>query len=111
MAINTTALDDARTARETIIQCKELGVQISLDDFGTGYSSLNYFRTLPVDEIKIDRTFVMDMLADSDDAMIVEAIISLCRSFRRRVVAEGVESVPQSHEELSTLAALRVEAA
>ncbi|WP_339799989.1 EAL domain-containing protein [uncultured Marinobacter sp.] len=90
--LETTALDDAQIARKTIIQCKELGVQVSLDDFGTGYSSLNYFRNLPVDEIKIDKSFVMDMLHDTDDAMIVEAIISLCRSFKRRVVAEGVES-------------------
>ncbi len=90
--LETTALDDPKSARDTIVQCKELGVQVSLDDFGTGYSSLNYFRNFPVDEIKIDRTFVMDMLTDTDDAMIVEAIISLCGKFRRRVVAEGVES-------------------
>jgi diguanylate cyclase (GGDEF)-like protein len=69
-----------------------LGVRLSIDDFGTGYTSLAYLKRLPVDEIKIDKSFVMNMLADDDDATIVQSIISLAHNMRRRVVAEGVES-------------------
>lgn len=72
--------------------CRELGVDISLDDFGTGYSSLDLFRRLPAKEIKIDRSFVMDMLDNNDSDMIVSAIVSLSKSFKRRLVAEGIES-------------------
>lgn len=90
--LETTAMDDPDVAIEAIRACRELGVAVSLDDFGTGYSSLSYFRKLPVDEIKIDRSFVRELAGSSDDNMIVEAIIGLSRSFRRRVVAEGVET-------------------
>ncbi len=68
--------------------CRELGVDISLDDFGTGYSSLDLFRRLPAKEIKIDRSFVMDMLDNSDSDMIV----SLSKSLKRRLVAEDIET-------------------
>lgn len=90
--LETTAMDDTETALKNLIACRELGVDISLDDFGTGYSSLDYFRRLPAQEIKIDRSFVMDMLVDTDDSMIVSAIISLSKSFNRRLVAEGIEN-------------------
>ncbi|WP_228702920.1 EAL domain-containing protein [Marinobacter gelidimuriae] len=63
-----------------------------LDDFGTGYSSLDHFRRLPAQEIKIDRSFVSDMLTNADDEMIVKSIISLSKNFKRRVVAEGIET-------------------
>jgi diguanylate cyclase (GGDEF)-like protein len=69
-----------------------LGVRLSIDDFGTGYTSLAYLKRLPVDEIKIDKSFVMSMLDDDDDATIVQSIINLAHNMRRRVVAEGVES-------------------
>ncbi|SHK12119.1 diguanylate cyclase (GGDEF) domain-containing protein [Marinobacter antarcticus] len=90
--LETTAMDDTETVLQNLKACRELGVDISLDDFGTGYSSLDYFRRLPAQEIKIDRSFVMDMLNDADDSMIVSAIVSLSKSFKRRLVAEGIES-------------------
>lgn len=90
--LETTAMDDTKTVLQNIEACRELGVDVSLDDFGTGYSSLDYLRRLPAQEIKIDRSFVMDMLTDTDDSMIVSAIVSLSKSFKRRLVAEGIES-------------------
>jgi diguanylate cyclase (GGDEF)-like protein len=90
--LETTAMDDTETVLKNLEACRELGVDVSLDDFGTGYSSLDYLRRLPAQEIKIDRSFVMDMLNDTDDAMIVSAIVSLSKSFKRRLVAEGIES-------------------
>ncbi|KAA1174165.1 EAL domain-containing protein [Marinobacter salinexigens] len=88
--LETTALDDIDMVVENLAFCRQQGVEIALDDFGTGYSSLNHFRKLDVQEIKIDRSFVSDML-DGEDGMIVEAILNLSHSFRRRTVAEGIE--------------------
>lgn len=90
--LETTAMDDTETVLKNLEACRELGVDVSLDDFGTGYSSLDYLRRLPAQEIKIDRSFVMDMLNDKDDGMIVSAIVSLAKSFNRRLVAEGIET-------------------
>lgn len=90
--LETTALTDLDAIITTIETCREMGVSVSLDDFGTGYSSLDYFRRLPVDEIKIDKSFVIDLMNDPDNEMIVDAICSLSRSFRRHLVVEGVES-------------------
>ena len=70
-----------------------VGVNFSLDDFGTGYSSLTYLRRLPASLIKIDQTFVLDMLNDEDDFAIVEGVITLAKSFKRDVIAKGVETI------------------
>nr|WP_281506103.1 EAL domain-containing protein [Chromohalobacter nigrandesensis] len=89
--LESTALDDAGLAASNIKACQALGVQLSLDDFGTGYASLSYLRKFSTNEIKIDRSFILGMLDDPEDEMIVEAIVALSKSFNRRVIAEGIE--------------------
>lgn len=90
--LETAALNDMEQAVELVSRCKQMGVHFSLDDFGTGYSSLSYLRRLPVDELKIDQSFVRDMLSDDDDRGIVQAVVQLATVFNRQVIAEGVES-------------------
>lgn len=91
--LESAALADMSCAAKVMAQCRELGVRFALDDFGTGYSSLAYFRTLPVDMIKIDQSFVRDMLVDADDHGIVQSVVQLARAFQRPVIAEGVETL------------------
>ncbi|MDX2366825.1 MAG: EAL domain-containing protein [Colwellia sp.] len=91
--LETSALDDVQHVSTTMNACMALGVNFALDDFGTGYSSLTYLRRLPASLIKIDQTFVRDMLNDPDDLAIVEGVIALAKSFKRDVIAEGVETI------------------
>jgi len=85
-------MDDPVMAMQTLDQLHKLGLRLSIDDFGTGYSSLAYLKRLPVDEIKIDKSFVMGMTADNDDEVIVRSTIDLGHNMGLKVVAEGVES-------------------
>jgi hypothetical protein len=96
--LETTALKDLSRISNVIRAGNELGVTFSLDDFGTGYSSLTYLKNLPASEIKIDRSFVRDMLDDRDDLSILVGIMGLARAFDRVPIAEGVEST--AHGEL-----------
>jgi len=86
---------DAESALVTLRRLKALGVQISMDDFGTGYSSLSYFRMFPFDKVKIDQSFVQDMIANPQSRAIIRSVIGLGRGLGVPVVAEGVETQEQ----------------
>jgi diguanylate cyclase (GGDEF)-like protein len=90
--LETSALEDLAQVFQSIRRCQALGVRFALDDFGTGYSSLTHLRHLPAEVIKIDQSFVRDMLEDGDDLAIVKGVIGLAAAFHREVIAEGVES-------------------
>ena len=85
---------DPVRALETMHSLAAMGISLSIDDFGTGYSSLSYLKRLPVDEVKIDKSFVLSMTVEEDDATLVRSIVDLARNLRLRVVAEGVEDAP-----------------
>ncbi|MDO8860257.1 EAL domain-containing protein [Haliea sp. E1-2-M8] len=91
--LESSALEDIQQVSRVIGECAALEVPFSLDDFGTGYSSLTYLKQLPARELKIDRSFVRNMLEDPDDLAILEGVLGLARAFSRSVIAEGVETV------------------
>lgn len=91
----TGLMEDINTAAQHLLSLRRSGALIAIDDFGTGYSSLSYLKSLPLDKIKIDKSFVQDLLEDEDDATIVRAIIQLGKSLGMQVIAEGVETVEQ----------------
>ena len=91
--LETSALDDVSQVSKIIEACTALGVDFALDDFGTGYSSLTYLKRLRVKTLKIDQSFVRDMLEDADDLAILQGVIGLAGAFKRQVIAEGVETV------------------
>jgi len=97
-----TIMQDASRAIQTLSEFHGLGIRISIDDFGTGYSSLSYIKKFPIHTLKIDRSFVIDLCENFDDAAIVKAIIAMAHSLKLKVVAEGVET----QEQLSFLRAL-----
>ncbi len=93
--LETSALRDVGQVSHVLAACREIGVSIALDDFGTGYSSLTYFKRLPVNTLKIDRSFVRDVLDDPEDLSILEGVLGLAVAFDRLAIAEGVETVDQ----------------
>jgi len=91
--LETSALQDITHVSSVILACHEMGVGFALDDFGTGYSSLTYLKRLPAGLLKIDQSFVRDMLDDPDDLAILNGVLGLASAFRRKSIAEGVETL------------------
>ena len=91
--VETSAIADVAQISQVLVGCRKIGVSFALDDFGTGYSSLTYLKGLPTNVIKIDQSFVRDMLDDPENLNILEGILGLASAFHRQVIAEGVETV------------------
>lgn len=94
--LESSAIGDMSRISEIMNECRSSGVKFALDDFGTGYSSLTYLKNLPADTLKIDQSFVRDMLVDKGDLALVQGIIGLSSAFNRTVIAEGVETPEHS---------------
>jgi diguanylate cyclase (GGDEF)-like protein/PAS domain S-box-containing protein len=93
--VETSALEEMDQVSQMLEGCRELGVMFALDDFGTGYSSLSYLKQLPADVLKIDQSFVRNILEDPEDLTILEGVLGLATAFRRSFIAEGVETAEQ----------------
>jgi len=91
----TMLMQDINAAQNTINQLSKLGVRLAIDDFGTGYSSLNYLKRFPINTVKIDRSFVVDLPSNADDMAITRAVIAMAHQLKMEVVAEGVETKEQ----------------
>jgi len=89
-------VEDENEILKTLRKLRDLGVLLSIDDFGTGYSSLSYLKRFPITTLKIDRSFICDILSDSEDAALTQAILSMAKSMNLKVVAEGVENAGQA---------------
>jgi diguanylate cyclase (GGDEF)-like protein len=90
-----TAMGDMEQGSNFVAELQQMGIRVSIDDFGTGYSSLGYLRRMPIDKIKIDRSFIMDMAGSDSDMMIVKTMITLAHGLGKRILAEGVEDENQ----------------
>ena len=97
----STLIEDIEDTAAALEHIKTLGIGVSIDDFGTGYSSLNYLKRLPIDQLKIDRSFVQDLTHDSNDQAIVAAIIAMAQKLELKIVAEGVEEAVQGESLLA----------
>ncbi len=89
------SMEDPKKTFEILRQLKDMGVQLAIDDFGTGYSNLNYLKRFPVDKLKLDQSFVKDIISDPDDLSIARAVIAMAHGLRLTVIAEGVETPGQ----------------
>ena len=101
----TAILPDVKAAAREIAAARELGIKVALDDFGTGHSSLTLLRSLPIDRVKIDQTFVRELTRDARDAAIVRSVITLASDLGLEVVAEGVETPEQARAARASSAA------
>ena len=90
-------LDNSIETADILKQLDKVGIRLSVDDFGTGYSALSYLKSYPFDTLKIDKSFVQDVLKENEDASLVRAIINMAHSLGLKVVAEGVEEEDQTH--------------
>ncbi|MHB1512076.1 MAG: putative bifunctional diguanylate cyclase/phosphodiesterase [Acidiferrobacter sp.] len=95
--VEWSAIQDIESARALIMGCRALGISVALDDFGTGYASLQHLRSLPVDSIKIDRTFIAGLGTDPADRVLVQSMVNAAEAFGIDTVAEGIETTEQKH--------------